>query len=196
MSKSLVQIGMDDIDSPDGRCTTHFACIVVERLREWNVDWLDYPNLIRLNPNIPWKTRGNGAAALTFRIFDDPSAAAGASCGDPASRCVWGERQTSVQATGGTFSVLLGSVNPLDGSLFSGPDRWLEVEVDGEVMEPRQRIASAAYAMKCGDCGAATAGCPPDTSPAGAWCIDTFQRPVLNFLDAMAACHNDGRSIC
>jgi tRNA(Ile2)-agmatinylcytidine synthase len=68
MSKKLVQIGMDDIDSPDGRCTTHFASIIVERLREWKVEWVDYPNLIRLNPNIPYRTRGNGAVALRFMV--------------------------------------------------------------------------------------------------------------------------------
>ncbi|MHA2043063.1 MAG: tRNA(Ile)(2)-agmatinylcytidine synthase [Candidatus Thorarchaeota archaeon] len=68
MSKKLVQIGMDDIDSPDGRCTTHFASIIVERLREWNIEWVDYPNLVRLNPSIPYRTRGNGAVALRFLI--------------------------------------------------------------------------------------------------------------------------------
>ncbi len=68
MSKKLVQIGMDDIDSPDGRCTTHFASIIVERLRKWNVEWIDYPNLIRLNPSIPYRTRGNGAVALRFFV--------------------------------------------------------------------------------------------------------------------------------
>jgi tRNA(Ile2)-agmatinylcytidine synthase len=66
MSKKLVQIGMDDIDSPDGGCTTHFASSIVERLNEWNVEWVDYPNLIRLNPGIPYRTRGNGAVALRF----------------------------------------------------------------------------------------------------------------------------------
>ncbi len=68
MSKKLVQIGMDDIDSPDGGCTTHFASIIVERLNEWNVEWTDYPNLVRLNPGIPYRTRGNGAVALRFLI--------------------------------------------------------------------------------------------------------------------------------
>jgi tRNA(Ile2)-agmatinylcytidine synthase len=68
MSRKLVQIGMDDIDSPDGRCTTHFASIIVERLRRWNVEWVDYPNLIRLNPSIPYRTRGNGAVALRFMV--------------------------------------------------------------------------------------------------------------------------------
>jgi tRNA(Ile2)-agmatinylcytidine synthase len=29
--------------------------------------FLDYPNLIRLNPNIPWKTRGNAALALRLK---------------------------------------------------------------------------------------------------------------------------------
>jgi tRNA(Ile2)-agmatinylcytidine synthase len=64
----LVQMGMDDIDSPDGKCTTHFASIIVERLKQWNVEWVDYPNLIRLNPSIPYRTRGNGAVALRFLV--------------------------------------------------------------------------------------------------------------------------------
>ena len=68
MGKKLVQVGMDDIDSPDGKCTTHFASIIVERLRKWNVEWSDYPNLIRLNPSIPYRTRGNGAVALRFFV--------------------------------------------------------------------------------------------------------------------------------
>ncbi len=66
MSEKLIQIGMDDIDSPDGGCTTHFATILIEKLNEWKVEWTDYPNLIRLNPGIPYRTRGNGAVALRF----------------------------------------------------------------------------------------------------------------------------------
>ncbi|MHA2179580.1 MAG: TiaS agmantine-binding domain-containing protein [Candidatus Thorarchaeota archaeon] len=73
MSKKLVQIGMDDIDSPEGRCTTHFASILVEKLNEWNVEWTDYPNLVRLNPGIPYRTRGNGAVALRFLTDDADS---------------------------------------------------------------------------------------------------------------------------
>ena len=68
MSKQLVQIGMDDIDSPEGGCTTHFASLLVEKLNKKEVEWMDYPNLIRLNPGIPYRTRGNGAVALRFRI--------------------------------------------------------------------------------------------------------------------------------
>jgi tRNA(Ile2)-agmatinylcytidine synthase len=35
------------------------------------VRFLDYPNIIRLNPNIPYKTRGNAAVALRVNIAKD-----------------------------------------------------------------------------------------------------------------------------
>ncbi len=68
MTLKTLHIGMDDIDSPRGRCTTHFASIIVEKLDYLGVRWLDYPNLIRLNPNIPYRTRGNGSIGLRFRV--------------------------------------------------------------------------------------------------------------------------------
>jgi tRNA(Ile2)-agmatinylcytidine synthase len=72
MSKEM-HLGMDDIDSPRGGCTTHFASLAVEMLTDWRAQWIDYPNLIRLNPNIPFRTRGNGAVALRFRIETEKS---------------------------------------------------------------------------------------------------------------------------
>jgi len=61
----LVNIGVDDIDSPRGGCTTHLVAKLVKiwSKRSW-VKFIDYPNLIRLSPTVPWKTRGNGALAL------------------------------------------------------------------------------------------------------------------------------------
>jgi tRNA(Ile2)-agmatinylcytidine synthase len=59
-----MHIGLDDTDSTRGGCTTHITALLVERLCKLNAHFLDYPNLIRLNPNVPWKTRGNGALAL------------------------------------------------------------------------------------------------------------------------------------
>jgi tRNA(Ile2)-agmatinylcytidine synthase len=38
----------------------------MEKLRKFGVEYLDYPLLIRLNPNVPWKTRGNGALCIRF----------------------------------------------------------------------------------------------------------------------------------
>ncbi|MFW9957742.1 MAG: DUF1743 domain-containing protein [Candidatus Odinarchaeota archaeon] len=69
MSIREIHIGLDDIDSPKGGCTTHFASLLVEHLTKQSVDWKDYPRLIRLNPGIPFRTRGNGAVALQF-LFD------------------------------------------------------------------------------------------------------------------------------
>jgi tRNA(Ile2)-agmatinylcytidine synthase len=68
MTSTEIHLGMDDIDSPKGGCTTHFASLLVEELEKHEVTWIDYPNLIRLNPNIPFRTRGNGSVALRFRI--------------------------------------------------------------------------------------------------------------------------------
>jgi tRNA(Ile2)-agmatinylcytidine synthase len=59
-----MHIGLDDTDSTRKGCTTYLAALLVEKLEKLHVRFLDYPNLIRLNPNVPWKTRGNGALCL------------------------------------------------------------------------------------------------------------------------------------
>lgn len=59
-----VFIGVDDTDSPGGMCTTY---LLTEIIRELDFPVLyGYPRLVRLNPNIPWKTRGNGALSLAI----------------------------------------------------------------------------------------------------------------------------------
>jgi tRNA(Ile2)-agmatinylcytidine synthase len=62
-----MHIGLDDTDSTKGGCTTYLAALLVEKLAKFHVQFIDYPSLIRLNPNVPWKTRGNGALCLRFR---------------------------------------------------------------------------------------------------------------------------------
>lgn len=65
-----LHLAFDDIDSPYGGCTTHAATHLLGLLQHrLNIELLDYPHLVRLNPSIPWKTRGNGAIAL--HIFLD-----------------------------------------------------------------------------------------------------------------------------
>ncbi len=61
-------IGIDDTDSRRGGCTTYTASILVERLLERGFQLADFPWLVRLNPNIPWKTRGNGALAVHIHV--------------------------------------------------------------------------------------------------------------------------------
>lgn len=67
MKQSILHVGFDDTDSRNGMCTTFLAYKIVEHLRREKVKFLDYPYLIRFNPNIPWKTRGNGAVALKIQ---------------------------------------------------------------------------------------------------------------------------------
>jgi len=59
-----IHLGIDDTDSLAGGCTTKIATDLVLQLVERGVRFLDHPNLVRLNPNVPWKTRGNGAVCL------------------------------------------------------------------------------------------------------------------------------------
>lgn len=54
-------IGIDDTDSSNGMCTTYLAPVIAGTM---GLDIIGLPRLVRLNPNIPWKTRGNAAIAL------------------------------------------------------------------------------------------------------------------------------------
>ncbi|MEW6603389.1 MAG: tRNA(Ile)(2)-agmatinylcytidine synthase [Thermoproteota archaeon] len=65
-----LHVAFDDTDSRTGRCTTHLAFKVAKHLKKEGAKLVDYPLLIRLNPNIPWKTRGNGAVCLRLRVQD------------------------------------------------------------------------------------------------------------------------------
>ncbi|MFQ5782748.1 MAG: DUF1743 domain-containing protein [Nitrosopumilus sp.] len=66
VKETILNIGFDDTDSPKGMCTTFLAYKIVDLLQKQKTQFLDFPRLIRFNPNIPWKTRGNGA--VSFRI--------------------------------------------------------------------------------------------------------------------------------
>ncbi|WP_440059269.1 TiaS agmantine-binding domain-containing protein [Thermogladius sp. 4427co] len=68
----IIHIGIDDFDSPAGGCTTHLASIIAWKLMKSNHKLIDYPNLIRLDPAVPWKTRGNGAVALRIETEKSP----------------------------------------------------------------------------------------------------------------------------
>ncbi|MEM2098441.1 MAG: tRNA(Ile)(2)-agmatinylcytidine synthase [Candidatus Bathyarchaeia archaeon] len=70
METKIMHIGIDDTDSTRTGCTTYVAALLVEELEKLGVSFIDYPNLIRLNPNIPWKTRGNGALCLRIEYAE------------------------------------------------------------------------------------------------------------------------------
>ena len=62
-------VGIDDTDSSRGNCTTYLAYRIAIDLHP-EVQVLPYPRLVRLNPNIPFKTRGNAAVCLQIEAHD------------------------------------------------------------------------------------------------------------------------------
>jgi len=67
VKETILNIGFDDTDSPKGMCTTFLAYKIVDLLKRQETEFLDFPRLIRFNPNIPWKTRGNGAVSIKIK---------------------------------------------------------------------------------------------------------------------------------
>ena len=59
-------LAFDDTDSPEGMCTTYLAVLMLKALRGY--DLIGLPRLVRLNPNVPWKTRGNAAICLSLGV--------------------------------------------------------------------------------------------------------------------------------
>ncbi len=58
-------IGIDDTDSRDGMCTTYLCAVLLDELQEYGTI-TGLPLLMRLNPTIPYKTRGNASVAINI----------------------------------------------------------------------------------------------------------------------------------
>ena len=58
-------IAVDDTDSMRGNCTTFLATEIIRELSS-DFDLIGNPRLVRLNPAVPWKTRGNGSLVMRF----------------------------------------------------------------------------------------------------------------------------------
>lgn len=65
-------IGIDDTDSPAGMCTTYIGAALVRQLERAGMRVVD-ACLVRLNPNVIHKTRGN--AAVSIEAEGDPETA-------------------------------------------------------------------------------------------------------------------------
>jgi tRNA(Ile2)-agmatinylcytidine synthase len=58
-----MRVGVDDTDSPRTMCTTYLGAVLSRRLQALGIK-VTRAYLVRLNPNVPFKTRGNAAIAL------------------------------------------------------------------------------------------------------------------------------------
>ncbi|AGB50481.1 putative DNA-binding protein containing a Zn-ribbon domain [Methanomethylovorans hollandica DSM 15978] len=58
-------IGIDDTDSREGMCTTYLGALLMEELQHYG-SMQELPILVRLNPTIPYKTRGNACVGINI----------------------------------------------------------------------------------------------------------------------------------
>jgi len=72
-----MRIGIDDTDSPAGMCTTYLGAVLARRLIREHMRVRE-ARLVRLNPNVTWKTRGN--AAVMLDVDGDPGRAFAIAC--------------------------------------------------------------------------------------------------------------------
>ncbi|MDD9842398.1 MAG: tRNA(Ile)(2)-agmatinylcytidine synthase [Thaumarchaeota archaeon] len=70
MGRAVLRVGIDDTDSRLGMCTTYLGYRIAVAMRARGDEIAPYPRLIRLNPNVPWRTRGNGAVGITVLTRD------------------------------------------------------------------------------------------------------------------------------
>ncbi|MGB9175847.1 MAG: tRNA(Ile)(2)-agmatinylcytidine synthase [Methanoregula sp.] len=70
-------IGIDDTDSPAGMCTTYLGALLARRLIREHLRVCE-ARLVRLNPNVTFKTRGN--AAIMLDVEGDPDRAFTIAC--------------------------------------------------------------------------------------------------------------------
>jgi hypothetical protein len=80
----------------------------------------------------------NGSYDMTFRVFD--AARDGNQYGKDLG-------MAAVPVTDGLFSVLL----DFGAGVFTAAPRWLEVEINGQPLSPRQDVAGAPFAQTCND---------------------------------------------
>ncbi len=81
---------------------------------------------------------GQDTATIRFSIWDDPNIGTER----------WSEVQDTVRLDNGVFNVQLGSVAGSPAYLFTGSLLYLQIEIGGEVLRPRQTISAVPYAIQ------------------------------------------------
>lgn len=91
----------------------------------------------------------NGTFSFTFRVCDSLAGSCAGACavGNP---CLWTETQAGISVTNGVFAVQLGAATAIPSGVFSGTDRYLEIQVGAEVGSPRERLVTSPYAFRAG----------------------------------------------
>ena len=81
----------------------------------------------------------NGDINFGFTLYSDSSG----------TSPLWSEGHFSVAVSEGIFTVILGSVTPLEPSFFDDADRWLGISVNGGPnLTPLTKLSAASYSMQ------------------------------------------------
>jgi hypothetical protein len=109
-------------------------------------------------------TDTNGVAldttvSMTFAIYDDSTG----------GTTVWQETQGSVVVEDGICNVMLGTVDPIDYSIFDDPELYLSIAVGGDPeISPRTRLTTVPYAGQAAQADTAvfalTSGAPGESA--------------------------------
>jgi hypothetical protein len=94
---------------------------------------ISYQGVLKDSAGVPV----DGVRNLEFAIYDAESAGGS----------LWLEAHPATLVSAGAFAVQLGQNTPFPETLFDAPDRWLEIRVEGEALEPRQKFSSVPYAL-------------------------------------------------
>ena len=79
----------------------------------------------------------SGTVSATFQLF-------GAATGDTE---LWSENAASIVVIGGDLAHDLGSIEPLDDTVLARDDLFLQVTINGDVLEPRAAIRAVPFAL-------------------------------------------------
>lgn len=82
--------------------------------------------------------RAEASVNINFRIYDASSG----------GTLLWSEGPVAAALDDGHFDAELGAGVPLSSSVFAADGRWLEVEVEGVALAPRQRLPSTPWALR------------------------------------------------
>jgi hypothetical protein len=121
---------------------------------------------------------------------------------------LWAELHSDVDVLDGVYEVALGSIAPLSPGLLSGGAVYLEIDVEGETLTPRQRLLAVPFALVAEEASAvggvpsaaveqiyqnfAFDGADPPNDDPTEGLADVDGDGVANFLDSDN--DNDGRS--
>jgi hypothetical protein len=95
-------------------------------------EYISYQGTLRDADDNP----ANGTYDMVVKIYDVGGETA-----------LWSETHNDVEVREGHFNLLLGESSSISPDLFTSPDRFIALTVDGTAMTPRQRFASVPYAI-------------------------------------------------